>query len=108
MHVNTLARVRKRIVTGGEQPAPERKPRLTPPVPPKIDGKVEAHLIAIRTGPPPEGRTRWTLERIAGEAVRLAQKKPRRSPGRSSRGASRSGTTPGSSRRWSKSRRAGW
>jgi transposase len=70
MHVNTVARVRKRFVTEGERPSLERKPRQTPPVPPKIDGRVEAHLIAICTGPPPEGRARWTMELLAGELVR--------------------------------------
>jgi hypothetical protein len=112
-HVNTVAGVRKVFVTPGEQPALERKPRLTPPVPPKIDGAVEAHIIAIRTGPPPVGRARWTMKLIAGElvrrevltsisgeAVRRVLKKTRSSPGRSSRGASRSATTPGSSPTW--------
>jgi hypothetical protein len=70
MHVNTVARVRRRFVVEGERPALERAPRATPPVPPKIDGTVEAHLIAICTGPPPEGRARWTMELIAGEVVR--------------------------------------
>ena len=37
------------------RPALERKPRETPPVPAKIDGVVEAHLIAICTGPPRSG-----------------------------------------------------
>ncbi len=59
MHVNTVARVRKLFVTGGGRPALEHEPRLTPPVPPRIDGKVEAHIIAICTGPPPGGRARW-------------------------------------------------
>lgn len=116
MHVNTVARVRKRFVLGGERPALERKPRLTPPVPPKIDGKVEAHIIAICTGPPPQGRVRWTMELIAGElvrnevidsisgeSVRLVLKKTRRSPGRRSPGASRNAITPDSSPTWSES-----
>ena len=70
MHLNTVARVRKRFALEGERPALERKPRLTPPVPAKVDGHVEAHLIAICTGPPPEGRARWTMELLAGELVR--------------------------------------
>src|SRR4051794_14337987 len=53
MHVNTVARVRKRFVCEGERPALERKPRARPPVPPKIDGRVEAHLIALCCGTPP-------------------------------------------------------
>jgi hypothetical protein len=70
MHINTVNRIRKRFVLEGEQPALERKPREAPPVPPIIDGRVEAHLIAICTGPPPEGRVRWTMELLAGELVR--------------------------------------
>ena len=67
MHVNTVARVRKDFAAGGPDAAFGRKPRETPPVPPKIDGHVEAHLIAIHCGPPPEGRARWTLKLLAGE-----------------------------------------
>jgi transposase len=70
MHINTVARIRKRFVLEGERPALERKPRPTPPVPAKVDGRVEAHLIALCTGPPPEGRARWTMELLAGELVR--------------------------------------
>jgi transposase len=116
LHRNTVARIRKRFVLDGERPALERKPRETPPVPPKIDGRVEAHLVAICCSPPPEGRTRWTLRLLAGElqrrglvtevsgeAVRRALKKMSCSPGGSSRGASRSGTRPGSSPRWKRS-----
>jgi len=113
MHVNTVARVRRRFALEGERPALERKPRATPPVPPKIDGRVEAHLVALCCGPPPAGRTRWTLQlladelgrrrlvtRISAEAVRRALKKTNCSPGGSSAGASRSGTPPASSPRW--------
>jgi transposase len=113
MHVNTVARIRKRFVGEGEQPALGRKPRLTPPVPPKIDGRVEAHLIALCCGPAPDGRARWTLRLLAGElrrrglvtqvsaeAVRQALKKTSCSPGASSPGASRSATPPASSPRW--------
>ena len=113
MHVNTVARIRKRFVGEGEQLALDRKPRPAPPVPPKIDGRVEAHLIALCCGPAPDGRARWTLRLLAGEltrrglvtrisaeAVRRALKKTNCSPGASSAGASRSGTPPASSPRW--------
>jgi hypothetical protein len=109
MHVNTVARVRRRFVLEGEAPALGRKPRLAPPVPPKIDGRVEAHLIAICCSDPPQGRARWTLTLLAAElkarrlvtsisaeAVRGALKKTSCSLGGSSAGASRSGSRPGS------------
>ena len=58
IHVNTVARIRKLFVQHGEQPAVDRKPRLTPPVPPKIDGKTEAMLVAVCCSKPPDGQTR--------------------------------------------------
>lgn len=113
MHVNTVARIRKRFVTEGEAPALDRKPRETPPRSPKIDGRVEAHLVATCCSPPPEGRARWTLHLLAEEltrrglvtsisieAVRRALKKTSSSPGASGPGASRSGSRRGSSPRW--------
>jgi hypothetical protein len=69
MHVNTVARVRKTFVTRGVWPTLERKPRVSPPVPPTIDGRVEAHPIALGTGPPAP-RFRWTMGLLAGELVR--------------------------------------
>jgi hypothetical protein len=109
MHVNTVARIRKRFVTAGEQPALERKKRLTPPVPAKIDGQVEAHLVAICCAPAPEGHARWTLSLLAAElvkrrlvpsicleTVRKALKKMNCSPGGSARGASPSASRPAS------------
>jgi hypothetical protein len=69
MHVNTVARVRKLFAAGGLDAAFGRKPRETPPVPPKIDGRVEAHLVALHCGPPPEGQARWTLKLLAGELM---------------------------------------
>ncbi len=66
LHVNTVARARKHFVAGGPDAAFGRKPRATPPVPPKIDGRVEAHLVALHCGPPPEGQARWTLRLLAG------------------------------------------
>lgn len=113
MHVNTVDRIRKRFVLEGEKPVLERKPRATPPVPPKIDGRVEAHLVALCCGPAPEGRTRWTLTLLAGElkrrglvthvcaeTVRRALKKTNCSLGENNRGAFRKRTRPASSPRW--------
>lgn len=70
MHVNTVDRIRKRFVEEGEAPALNRKPRATPPTPPKLDGRGEAHLVAICCGPAPQGRTRWTLKLLADELVK--------------------------------------
>src|SRR5689334_21188746 len=107
MHVNTVARIRKQFVSHGEGPALDRKPRLSPPRPPKVDGQLEAHLVAVCCAPPPEGRARWTLTllvqeltrrrlvtSICRETVRRALKKMSCSPGASGAGASRSATPP--------------
>jgi hypothetical protein len=113
MHVNTVARIRKRFVVEGERPALERKARAEPPVTPKIDGQIEAHLVAICCGPAPEGRVRWTLTLMADElrrrglvtqvcreTVRQALKKTSCNPGGRSAGAFPSATAPDSSPRW--------
>jgi Homeodomain-like domain len=113
LHVNTVARVRKQFATAGEQPALDRKPRQAPPSPPKIDGRIEAHLVATCCSPPPDGRARWTLSLlvedltrrgfvtgVCRETVRRALKKTNCSLGGSSAGASPSATGRGSSPRW--------
>jgi transposase len=113
IHLNTVKRTRWKFVRGGEAPALDRKRREAPPVPPKVDGHVEAHLVALCCSQAPQGRTRWTLKLLASElvrrqvvtsisaeCVRRALKKMSCSPGGSRAGASPSGTRPGSSRRW--------
>ena len=72
MHDNSVDRIRKQFVLEGEGPALNRKVRESPAVMPKIDGHVEAHLIAICCGPAPEGRVRWTLGLLASELKRRA------------------------------------
>jgi hypothetical protein len=67
----------------------------------KLDGKQEAHLIALACSPPPAGRQSWTMqllaerlvtlqvvERISDETVRLRLKKANSSRGSASSGAS--------------------
>ncbi len=49
----------------------KRKKRETPPIPAKIDGNVEAHIIAIACSNPPAGYGRWTLRLIANRMVEL-------------------------------------
>lgn len=113
MHDNSVDRIRKQFVQEGETAALERKVRETPPVSPKIDGHVEAHLIAICCGPAPLGRVRWTLTLLASElkrkglvtsvcaeTVRQALKKTNCSLGGSSAGACPIAISRGSSRRW--------
>ncbi len=39
----------------------------------KLDGKAEAHLIALTCSAPPSGYGRWTLQLLADELVKLDQ-----------------------------------
>ena len=70
-HPRTIANVRQRLVEQGLEAALNRQQRLSPPCPPKLDGKAEARLIALRCGQPPEGRMRWTLQLLADKVVEL-------------------------------------
>ena len=49
----------------------QRKPRETPPIPPKVTGDVEAHIIALACSEPPAGYARWTVRLLASKAVEL-------------------------------------
>ena len=48
-----------------------RKKRETPPVPAKVDGKVEAAIVALACSKAPEGHARWTLRLLAERSVEL-------------------------------------
>jgi len=49
----------------------QRKKRLTPPVPAKITGELEARVIALACGKVPEGYARWTLRLLADKCIEL-------------------------------------
>ena len=66
---HTISQIAKRFVTGGVEAALGRKEQANRHK--KIDGRVEAHIIAIACSQAPEGRERWTLQLIADELVRL-------------------------------------
>ena len=48
-----------------------RKERVTPPVPAKVTGEVEAKIIALACSKAPDGHARWTLRLLASKAVEL-------------------------------------
>lgn len=48
-----------------------RKKRDTPPVPAKVTGEVEAHIIALACSDPPEGYSKWTFRLLADKTVEL-------------------------------------
>ncbi len=97
---STVGRVRKRYAEEGLEVALNRRPTRRQ-YERKIDGKAEAHLIALVCGDAPEGYARWSLrllsERLVSleqveigsvshETVRQALKKTTSSPGRTNNG----------------------
>ena len=69
--VQTIENLRKRLVTEGFELALHGQQRQTPPTPPRLDGRGEAKLIALRLGKPPAGYGRWTLQLLADQLVAL-------------------------------------
>lgn len=67
----TVQNVRTDYANSGLVGALNRKKRETPPIPPKVDGSLEAHIIAISCSDPPEGYERWTLRLVADRCVEL-------------------------------------
>ena len=89
----TVERTRKRFVEGGLEKALNEDPR--PGQQRKLDGRGEAHLIALACSQAPAGHSHWTLRLLAGklvelgvvdsishETVRQTLKKTRSSPGK--------------------------
>ena len=67
----TVQTVRTAYAEHGLNGALYRKKRETPPVKPKVDGNLEAHIISVSCSEPPEGYDRWTLRLIADKCVEL-------------------------------------
>ena len=95
----TVARVRKRFVEEGVEAAINDRPR--PGRGRKLNGRQEAHLVAITCSNAPEGHAHWTLQLLADqvvalefagsislETVRQILKKTNSNPGRRKSGAS--------------------
>ena len=66
----TIARVRQRFAREGLEAAlhrrsPNRQYQR------KLDGRQEAHLVAVACSAPPEGQGRWTLRLLANRMVEL-------------------------------------
>ena len=67
----TVERIRQRFVEEGLELSlsPYRTPNRIYRT--KLDGRQEAHLIAMACSTPPEGRSRWTLSLLADQMVEL-------------------------------------
>jgi transposase len=66
----TVMRVRQTFAQAGLQRAIQRQ-KHHGPYPRKIDGQVEAHLIALVCSEPPLGHKRWTLRLLSDRLVEL-------------------------------------
>jgi transposase len=67
---STAYRTRVRFVREGFESALEHKHPIHLK-PPTLDGRAEAHLIALTQSPPPEGLARWNLRLLADKLVQL-------------------------------------
>jgi transposase len=68
--LSTVERTRRKFVERGLDGAiTNRRPRRK--YPRKLDGRAEAHLIALVCGPVPEGCARWNLRLLADELVKI-------------------------------------
>jgi Mrp family chromosome partitioning ATPase len=69
LHSENIYKIRKQFCVEGMDRALNRKKRETPPVPAKVTGEVEAHIIAVACSKAPKGKTAWTLQMIANKIV---------------------------------------
>ena len=67
----TVQTVRTSYCKKGLEATITRKKRETPPIPAKVTGEVEAHVIALACGQPPEGYSKWTLRLLANKTIEL-------------------------------------
>jgi hypothetical protein len=65
----TIAGIAKRFVMEGMEAALGRKKQENHYR--KVTGEIEARICAIACSQPPEGHTRWTMQAIADELIRL-------------------------------------
>ena len=68
---STVYRTKRRFVLGNLEAALSEEPR--PGAARKLSGKEEALLVATACSKAPAGRSRWTLELLAGEMVKLTE-----------------------------------
>ena len=69
MSVATVARTRRRFAEEGLEAAINDRPR--PGRERKLNGRQEAHLVAVACSSPPEGHVSWTLHLLADKVVEM-------------------------------------
>lgn len=67
LHHVTIEGIRKRLVEAGLEAALSERPR--PGAARKLDGRGEAHLLALACSAPPDGRKQWTMQLLADRLV---------------------------------------
>jgi hypothetical protein len=67
---STVLRVRRQLAVDGLEAALARK-RPDRVYERRLDGRQEAHLVALACSAPPAGHARWSLRLLAGELARL-------------------------------------
>lgn len=67
--VQSVERIRKQLVEEGFDAVLSRRKYTQKVSRKKIDGDVEAHLVALSCSEPPPGRARWTLRLLADSIV---------------------------------------
>lgn len=67
----TVENIRQRLVEKGFEYTLNGAPRLNPPTSKVLDGEQEAHIIAMRLGPPPKGFANWSLRLLSRKVVEL-------------------------------------
>ena len=73
--LDTIARVRRAFVDEGLAAALHRRPNRTPRLC-KLDGRAEAHLMALACSTPPNGAGRWSLQLLTERFVALGVSPP--------------------------------
>lgn len=73
--LTAIARIRRRFVEAGLDAAVQRRAARTPRLR-KLDGRAEAHLVALACSPPPDGRNRWSLALLTDRFVALGVSTP--------------------------------
>lgn len=63
----TVQRLRQRFVQGGLEHALADRPR--PGAARLLDGRAEAHLVALACSTPPDGRAKWSMRLLADRLV---------------------------------------
>lgn len=69
--VQTVEKIRQRLVEHGFRETLDGKKRSQPPTPKCLDGAQEAKIIATRLGKPPKGYANWSLRLLARKVVEL-------------------------------------